>query len=155
MRILVTGGAGFIGSHLCEHLVSLRHDICVFDNLNDCYSVECKRLNLEQIRSVGHFDFVHGDICDAECVKAVFRTFRPQALIHLAARAGVRPSVATPLVFEKVNIRGILVLLEQCRAARVQKSYLLPRAPYMGSKTSRLFEKMIQHSRSLPTRPRR
>lgn len=115
MRILVTGGAGFIGSHLCERLLRDGDEVAILDDLNDFYSPAQKRAHLEEVQHAGAVRFCQGDICDPRLVEDVFEATRPEAVIHLAARAGVRPSLADPLLYERVNVGGSVVLLEAAR----------------------------------------
>jgi len=121
MRILVTGGAGFIGSHLCERLLRDGHAVAMVDDLNDFYSPSLKRANLEAVMAAGPASFHHADICDEEKMLAVARQQKPDAIIHLAARAGVRPSLENPLLYEQVNVRGTTVLLEVARQLGIPK----------------------------------
>jgi UDP-glucuronate 4-epimerase len=121
MRILVTGGAGFIGSHLSERLLRDGHEIVIVDELNDFYSPEIKRSNLAAVRRAGDFAFYEADIRDEEAMFSIGRQHRPEAIIHLAARAGVRPSLEQPLLYESVNVRGTMVLLEMARRANIPK----------------------------------
>jgi len=120
-KILLTGGAGFIGSHLAERLLSLGCPLILVDDLNDFYPERAKRRNLNEVRSRGEFTFVHSDICDQIRLKQTFEQHRPEVIIHLAARAGVRPSLDQPLLYEKTNVQGTLVLLELARTAGVRK----------------------------------
>ncbi len=113
--VLVTGGAGFIGSHLIERLIARGDRVVVLDDFNDYYAPAIKRRNVESARQVGAFDLVEGDIRDAHVVRELFRRHQPEILVHLAARAGVRPSLASPLLYEDVNGRGTLLLLEAAR----------------------------------------
>jgi len=115
MRILVTGGAGFIGSHLSERLIREGHEVAVLDDFNDFYSPDLKRRNLRAVQSAGPCRCTEGDICDAAAVGALFRDFLPEAVVHLAARAGVRPSLEQPLLYERVNVGGTAVLLDAAR----------------------------------------
>ncbi len=108
MRILLTGGAGFIGSHLLERLIARGDDVAVLDDFNDYYDPAIKRRNLP----AGGFRLHERDIRDAADLVA---RERPDALVHLAARAGVRPSLADPALYESVNVGGTLALLEACR----------------------------------------
>jgi UDP-glucuronate 4-epimerase len=121
MNITVTGGAGFIGSHLCEHLLAQGHALSIIDDLNAFYSPEAKQENLSLIRKRGGFEFHACDIRDITRVAAIIKAFQPRVVIHLAARAGVRPSLLDPFLYEEVNIRGTLGLLEASRNAGVRK----------------------------------
>jgi UDP-glucuronate 4-epimerase len=114
-RILLTGGAGFIGSHLAERIVGLGHELVVVDDLNDFYSPQIKQRNLAEIQTQGRFEFVAADICDRERLRLQFERQNPELIIHLAARAGVRPSLENPLLYEKTNVEGTLNLLELAR----------------------------------------
>jgi UDP-glucuronate 4-epimerase len=112
MQILLTGGAGFIGSHLSERLLRDGHTLTIVDELNDFYSPDVKRANLAAIRRSGEVAFHQADICDEDRMSALGHDNRFDAIIHLAARAGVRPSLEQPLLYERVNVRGTMVLLE-------------------------------------------
>lgn len=124
MRILVTGGAGFIGSHLSEELLRGGHEVAVLDDLNDFYDPQEKRKNLEEIGRAGRFEFHECDICDETAVQKVVDGVCPEAVVHLAARAGVRPSLRQPLLYERVNVQGTMVLLEAARRAGTGKFVL-------------------------------
>jgi UDP-glucuronate 4-epimerase len=124
MRILVTGGAGFIGSHLSARLLGNGHEIAILDDLNDYYSPEFKRRNLACVQDAGAYRFFEGDICDAALVDSLADDFRPEAIVHLAARAGVRPSLEQPLLYERVNVGGTAALLETARRVGCAKFIL-------------------------------
>ena len=114
--ILVTGGAGFIGSHLCQRLRERGDDVVVLDSFNDFYDPRLKRENARLLASGARpARVVEGDLRDRALVGRLFAETRFDALVHLAAMAGVRPSVADPLLYEDVNVRGTLVLLEELR----------------------------------------
>ncbi|MBK5294694.1 MAG: GDP-mannose 4,6-dehydratase [Acidobacteriia bacterium] len=115
MRILVTGGAGFIGSHVAETLLRQGHAVAILDELNDYYEPALKRSNLECIGQVGRFEFHQGSLCEPDSVRRFMGRFLPEAVVHLAARAGVRPSLSQPLLYEQVNVQGTIALLEVCR----------------------------------------
>lgn len=121
MRILVTGAAGFIGSHLTERLLHEGHLVWGLDNLNSFYDPQVKRQNLEVARQSPHFHFREGDLRDEACLADIFGTFQPERVIHLAAMAGVRPSIADPGLYFDVNVRGTLNVLEAMRKAGVAK----------------------------------
>ena len=96
MNILVTGGAGFIGSHVCERLLREGHSVCAFDDLNDFYSPALKQANLRDLQSLAlPFTFIHGDLTDPAAVAEAFASAQFDQVIHLAARAGVRPAEST------------------------------------------------------------
>ena len=121
MNILVTGGAGFIGSHTCERLLRDGHRIVIIDDLNNFYSPSLKRENLAQLGEYGQVAFYQTDICNAAEVSRIVADHRPEAILHLAARAGVRPSLEQPLLYERVNVHGTIVLLEAARQSGVRK----------------------------------
>jgi len=116
-NILVTGGAGFIGSHLCERLVGDGMHIVCFDNFDHFYDPNIKIKNAGRLvrKFPGQFGLVAGDIRDRDQLRDTFSKNRIDRVIHLAARAGVRPSIADPLLYQDVNIRGTIVLLEVCK----------------------------------------
>lgn len=115
MRILVTGAAGFIGSHLTDRLLATGHQVLGLDNFNDFYDPSVKARNLEGALPHPGFELVRGDILDDDLLADVFRRFRPDRVVHLAAWAGVRPSIARPGLYQKVNVEGTMNLLERCR----------------------------------------
>jgi UDP-glucuronate 4-epimerase len=117
-RILLTGGAGFIGSHLAEALLAEGAKLTIVDCLDDFYSPQRKQANLRCVRAAGDHDFCQVDICDA-ALRGVFERAKPDIVIHLAARAGVRPSIEQPLLYERVNGQGTVRLLELSREFKV------------------------------------
>ena len=119
-RILITGGAGFIGSNLCEALLDQGREVHVLDNFNNYYDPAIKRKNIEKALTYATYSISEGDIRDQELVAEVIATFNPQAIIHLAAMAGVRPSIEKPHLYNDVNIAGTTVLLEAVREHPVQ-----------------------------------
>ena len=114
--ILVTGGAGFIGSHLVESLMAEGGwRITIVDDINDFYSPAVKHANLNALREKGEFKFVEADIRDAGALRKVFDDGNFEYIVHLAARAGVRPSLSQPKLYAETNIDGTLNLLELAR----------------------------------------
>ncbi|HVN75012.1 MAG TPA: GDP-mannose 4,6-dehydratase [Thermoanaerobaculaceae bacterium] len=113
--ILVTGGAGFIGSHVCASLLERGADVVCLDDFDDYYDPAFKRANVEPFASSRRWHLVEGDIRDAGLVDETFRRFGVGATIHLAARAGVRPSIREPRLYQEVNGLGTLNLLEAAR----------------------------------------
>src|SRR5260370_14946057 len=120
-RVVMTGGAGFIGSHRAEALVRRGNQLTIVDSLDEFYSPAWKQANLGEIRRAGCFQFFPADICDAEQLREILSKARPDLVIHLAARAGVRPSIEQPRLYERVNVAGTLNLLELCRELKVPK----------------------------------
>jgi UDP-glucuronate 4-epimerase len=122
VNFLVTGGAGFIGSHVCEALLSEGHAVWAFDDLNDFYDPALKQRNIREIQSRGKpFEFVHGNLTDAAAVNELFSDIPFDQIIHLAARAGVRPSLEQPALYQRVNVEGTVNLLEAARLKKVRK----------------------------------
>ena len=122
MNFLVTGGAGFIGSNLCERLLASGHAVWALDDLNDFYNPDFKRRNLKEIESLGKpFCFAQVDVTNRTAVDEVFRGSHFDQVIHLAARAGVRPSLLEPALYQRVNVEGTVNLLEASRLHGVPK----------------------------------
>jgi UDP-glucuronate 4-epimerase len=122
MNFLVTGGAGFIGSHLCERLLHEGHAVWTLDDLNPFYDIAIKQRNLFDIQSLAKpFTFVHGELNDPECLQQLFSEVQFDQIIHLAARAGVRPSLQEPALYQRVNVEGTVNLLEAARKQGVKK----------------------------------
>ncbi|MCR4439398.1 MAG: GDP-mannose 4,6-dehydratase [bacterium] len=121
MRILLTGAAGFIGSHLGERLLVEGHSIVGLDDFNDFYDPKVKRDNLRGLLPRSDFRLVEGDILDYPLLEQVFAGERFDAVIHLAARAGVRPSIREPLLYQEVNCRGTNNLLEMAKRHGVHR----------------------------------
>lgn len=121
MKILVTGGAGFIGSHLCEALLARGEQVVALDNFDSFYDPRVKRVNLAGCLASPLFTLAEGDIRAMEQVGEVFADGDFDIIVHLAARAGVRPSREDPLAYQDVNVRGTMVLLEAARQFEVKK----------------------------------
>lgn len=119
MNILITGGAGFIGSHLADALVARGEKVTVIDEFNDFYDPKLKRENIAPHLSNPSYTLVEGDIRDTVKVLRMFEETRFDVVVHLAARAGVRPSIEEPLLYEMVNCVGTLNLLEAARKTGV------------------------------------
>jgi UDP-glucuronate 4-epimerase len=161
MSVLVTGAAGFIGSHTAVRFLERGDQVIGLDNLNDYYPPERKRSNLGEVgraaRSAGQFEFIEGDVRDRALLENLFRQHDVRAVVHLAAMAGVRVSVENPWLYYDVNLTGTLNLLEAVRAQSTRATFVLastssayggtqalpfietdsadrPLAPYAGSK---------------------
>jgi len=120
MKILVTGGAGFIGSHVCDTLLKRGDSVICIDNFNDYYNPEIKKKNLEQASKNKNFVLYITDITNLEGLKRIFEKEDIDKIIHLAARAGVRPSLENPELYERVNVHGTENLLKLAREFRIK-----------------------------------
>jgi len=121
MNILVTGGAGFIGSHLVDRLLAEGHRVVCLDNFDDFYASALKRRNLTGARKDSKFRLVEGDLRDEGILKRILEEEKVEIVAHLAARAGVRPSIEQPLLYADVNIRGTLSFLEACKKYKIRR----------------------------------
>lgn len=129
MNILITGGAGFIGSTLADKLLKLstsfqnniNNKIIIIDNFNDYYSPELKDLNIKHNLANPDYKLYRGDICDRNLVNKIFKNHEINCVIHIAARAGVRPSLEDPLEYVRSNIEGTINILEAMRKNNVKK----------------------------------
>src|SRR5438067_10925441 len=119
MRILVTGGAGFIGSHLVENLLAAGHEVAILDDFNDFYDPQIKRANIADFaKDVAVY---RADLRDNASVRNVFRRDKYAIIAHLAARAGVRPSIQHPQLYYDTNVSGTLHLLDAARVIGVER----------------------------------
>jgi UDP-glucuronate 4-epimerase len=121
MRILVTGAAGFIGSHLAERLCARGDDVVGFDNFDPFYARPEKQRNLAALAASPRFALVEGDLRSAADLERAFAAGRPDVVVHLAALAGVRPSLADPARYADVNLLGTQRVLDACRAHAVAR----------------------------------
>jgi len=119
MRILVTGGAGFIGSHLVEKLLGAGHEVVILDDFNDFYDPRIKHANIAGFEK--DVTVCHVDLRENDSVRSVFRREKVEVIVHLAARAGVRPSIQSPRLYYDTNVLGTLHLLEGARVTGVQR----------------------------------
>lgn len=118
--ILVTGGAGFIGSHVMEKLLARGDRVVCLDNFDSFYNPDIKRANISGMEGHEKFSLVEGDIRDVKTVASVFEGNRIEAVFHAAARAGVRPSIQDPILYTEVNLNGTVRLLEAAARAKVR-----------------------------------
>jgi UDP-glucuronate 4-epimerase len=121
MKVLITGSAGFIGSHACEHFIDKGYQVSGLDNFDNFYPRSIKENNLKLIRNSDRFVFHEGDIRDKSLVNKIFDDNRFDFVIHLAARAGVRPSIDKVEEYYDVNVNGTLNILEAMRTHNVKK----------------------------------
>lgn len=148
-KILVTGAAGFIGSHLVEALLKRGDSVIGIDDFNDYYDPAIKRGNLEG--PLGHTSFaLHElDICDEAAVNEVFADTKPDVVVHLAARAGVRPSLQDPNLYHRVNVIGSQHILDACRASQPSHLVLASSSSVYGGITEVPFSETLDISRPI------
>ena len=120
MKVLVTGTAGFIGSHVARKLLARGDEVIGLDNLNDYYDVGLKHARLERVRAYPGYTHVHADLADRTAIERLFETHRPERVVNLAAQAGVRYAATNPHVYVSSNVTGFLHILEGCRQHGVQ-----------------------------------
>ncbi|MEO8647688.1 MAG: GDP-mannose 4,6-dehydratase [Acidobacteriota bacterium] len=121
-NILLTGGAGFIGSHLADCLISEKAwNVTVVDDLNDFYSPKVKRANISRLLTESAYEFVEADIRDQPAMRRIFADRSFAVIVHLAARAGVRPSLSEPTLYYQTNVDGTLNLLELAKEFEVRQ----------------------------------
>jgi UDP-glucuronate 4-epimerase len=120
MKILITGSAGFIGSHLSEALVK-DHQVIGLDNFCDFYDPKIKHKNIEKLLKNDNFQLIEADIRHQRVIEKIFNENEIDLVIHLAAMAGVRPSIENPQLYTEVNINGTVNLLEECRKHNIKK----------------------------------
>jgi len=142
-KVLVTGGAGFVGSHVAEYLLARGDDVVIVDEINDYYDVKIKLANLEHLRKLcpdeKRLTIYKGDICDEDFMLDVFEKERPEWVCHMAARAGVRPSIQDPFVYIHSNIRGTTQLMELSHKFGVKNFVFASSSSVYGGSTSTYF----------------
>lgn len=143
-KVLVTGGAGFIGSNVAEVLLDRGDDVVIVDEMNDYYDVTIKEMNLELLKKKvasqpNRLKIYNGDICDEEFMMNVFETERPEWVCHMAARAGVRPSIQDPYIYIHSNIRGTTNLMELSHKFSVKNFVFASSSSVYGGSSSTYF----------------
>jgi UDP-glucuronate 4-epimerase len=134
-RILVTGAAGFIGFHLCQRLLDQGEEVFGLDNLSDYYDVYLKKSRLALLENSPHFRFYHLDIADRPAIAELFATTPFDAVVHLAAQAGVRYSIQNPYAYVDSNLVGFVNILEGCRHAGVKHLLFASSSSVYGANT--------------------
>jgi len=142
-KVLVTGGAGFIGSNVAEYLLSRGDDVVIIDEMNDYYDVNIKESNLRLLQESypedGRLKIYRGDICDQELMERLFETEQPKWVCHMAARAGVRPSIQDPFVYIHSNIKGTTQLMELSHRFGVENFVFASSSSVYGGSKSTFF----------------
>jgi len=133
--ILVTGTAGFIGSHVAKRLLDDGKTVVGFDNLNDYYDIDLKKARLARFADHPNYTHVHGDLADREAVEQLFEGHKPGRVIHLAAQAGVRYAAENPHVYVSSNVTGTLHILEGCRHHDVEHLVFASTSSVYGANT--------------------
>jgi UDP-glucuronate 4-epimerase len=134
--ILVTGGAGFIGSHLVEKLLTKGYFVICLDNFNDYYDPVLKEKNISNVMNNPHFKLIRGDILDFQLLDDIFSGIhhpQPTKIAHLAAMAGVRTSIANPGIYVDVNVKGTVNLLEMAKKYNVEQFILASSSSVYGT----------------------
>ena len=151
MHFLVTGAAGFIGSHAAERLLGAGHEVTGLDDLNPFYDPAIKRRNLSEIAAAGgsRFRFVEGDICQKALVENLFAEKPVDQVIHLAARAGVRPSLQEPALYQQVNVEGTVNILEAARLHGTKKLTIASSSSVYGVQSNAPFRESEPVSRPI------
>ena len=135
MRVLVTGTAGFIGSHVAIRLLERGDEVIGFDNLSDYYDVGIKKARLARFAEHPNYTHIQADLADRASVEAVFATHQPQRVVHLAAQAGVRYAAQNPHVYVSSNVTGFLHILEGCRHHAVEHLVFASTSSVYGANT--------------------
>lgn len=135
MEVLLTGGAGFIGSWVGERLLAMGHQVVCIDNFNEFYDPRIKRENLIACQRSDRFELFNADITNRELIKDLFAAHDFDAVVHLAAWAGVRPSIERPEIYEEVNLGGTLNLLQAAREQGVKKFVFASSSSVYGGRT--------------------
>ncbi|KQZ79826.1 capsular biosynthesis protein CpsI [Rhodanobacter sp. Root561] len=139
MKVLVTGTAGFIGSHVALKLLERGDKVIGFDSLNDYYDVNLKKARLARFMDHPNYTHVHGDLADRALVESVFVTHKPQRVVNLAAQAGVRYAAENPHIYVASNVTGFLHILEGCRHHDVEHLVFASTSSVYGANTAMPF----------------
>merc|ERR1719203_1198467 len=142
-KVLVTGGAGFVGSSVAEALLARGDDVVIVDEMNDYYDVRMKENNLNRLKELypeeNRLSIYRGNICDEQLMLELFEKERPQWICHMAARAGVRPSIQDPYVYIQSNIVGTTLLMELAHRFCVQNFVFASSSSVYGGSKSAFF----------------
>ncbi len=133
MKFLLTGGAGFIGSNLADRLLKMGHEIVCIDNFDDFYSRDIKESNLKQANQNSNYKFIEGDVRDSAVISKIFAENKFDLVIHLAAKAGVRPSIKDPVSCYEVNVNGTLNVLQAMLKSGCKKMFFASSSSIYGN----------------------
>ena len=133
MKILITGGAGFIGSNVTKKLLQRGDSVVCVDEFNDYYSPEIKQRNVAQFAENSNYTLYRGTITDYEFLKGIFEKEKIQRVVHAAARAGVRPSIENPFIYEDTNVKGTLNLLHLAKEFAIENFVLFSSSSVYGN----------------------
>ncbi|KRF55252.1 UDP-glucose 4-epimerase [Bacillus sp. Soil768D1] len=142
MKIIVTGGAGFIGSHLVKRLIQENHDVYVIDCLHPYYSPKRKEKQLDHVASFGSFHFIQKDLLDREEMESIFKQISPHVVVHLAALPGVAYSIEKPLKYVDYDIKATINVLEASGKAGVSKIVFASSSSVYGNQSGPFKEEM-------------
>lgn len=144
MNILITGGAGFIGSTLCDKILKEDNKIIVIDNFNDYYNPDLKEQNIQHNINNKNYKLYRGDICDKSLLERIFDENKIDVVVHIAASAGVRPSIDKPLDYVKNNIEGTVNILEIMKANNVKKIVFASSSSIYGNCKEEIFSEDLK-----------
>jgi UDP-glucuronate 4-epimerase len=150
-KVLVTGGAGFIGSHVAEYLLARGDDVVIIDEINDYYDVSIKESNLKLLKDTypeeGRVNIYRGDICDRKLLQSIFETENIKWICHMAARAGVRPSIDDPFVYIHSNINATTHLMELAHKHGIENFVFASSSSVYGGSKSTFFseDEVVDH----------
>lgn len=139
MHILVTGASGFIGSHLCEALLKDGNNVIGIDNYDPYYDVQIKHSNTQLLSKYDGFRFIQGDILDSDALDAALEPHKPEVIIHLAARPGVRPSLENPAEYVRINTQGTVSVLEFAHRNNIRRVMFASSSSVYGNREDAAF----------------
>lgn len=145
MKLIVTGGAGFIGSHLCEKLLELGHEVTCIDNFNNHYEPSLKRENLSKCKEKEKFNLAEGDLLDYSRVRSLFSSDKFDIVVHLAAISGARKSIKDPASYQETNIKGTINVLEACKEFGIRKLIFASSSSVYGVNQKRPFKETMSN----------
>lgn len=149
-HILITGGAGFIGSNLCQYLIKHNFNILCLDNFDDFYLEEIKLSNIKSLFDNGLFELIRGDIRDRNLLNTIFENNKIDTVIHLAAKAGVRNSILNPNDYFDINVNGSITLLEEMKNHSIKNLVFASSSSVYGNKNGKLKETDVANEQISP-----